>query len=258
VPFFDGVSGPVYYRHWDAASPRAAVVFLHGFGEHTGVYHRFGAALNQADIDLWALDEIGHGLTGGRRGEIESIDALVSNGQRLTDLAAQAGLPLVIAGHSLGAVAAMITTLRHPDRYRAAVLSGATLSMPQWFADLESAGDAFALDLDDLSGDPFYRDSLENDPLAFTEADIVGVLRRALPPAWAEVNGAIGDLRIPVLALNGSEDAVAPVADVAAVAARSAQIRTLVFEGMRHDILNERVHREVAAAITAFVRNATG
>ena len=258
MPFFDGVLGPVYYRHWDAASPTAAVVFLHGFGEHTGVYHRFGAALNQADIDLWALDEIGHGLTGGRRGEIESIDALVSNGQRLTDLAAQSGLPLVIAGHSLGAVAAMITTLRHPGRYRAAVLSGATLTRPQWFVGLESAHDAFALDLDDLSGDPFYRDSLENDPLAFTEADIVGVLRRALPPAWAEINGAIGDLRIPVLALNGSEDAVAPVADVAAVAARSAQIRTLVFEGRRHDILNETVHREVAAAITAFVRSAAG
>lgn len=152
----------------------------------------------------------------------------------------------------------MISTLRHPDRYRAAVLTGAPLSMPQWFAELEGAGDAFALDLDVLSGDPFYRDSLENDPLAFTEADIVDVLRRALPPAWAEVAETIGDLRIPVLALNGSEDAVAPVADVAAVAARSAQIRTVVFEGMKHDILNETVHREVAAAITAFVRSAAG
>ncbi len=36
MPFFDGQAGRVYYRHWAAAQPRAAPVFLHGFGEHTG------------------------------------------------------------------------------------------------------------------------------------------------------------------------------------------------------------------------------
>ena len=45
--------------------PRAVVVFLHGFGEHTGVYHRYGFALNAAGIDLWAVDQFGHGLSPG-------------------------------------------------------------------------------------------------------------------------------------------------------------------------------------------------
>ena len=40
-----------------AAEPRAAVIFLHGFGEHTGLYHRYGFALNAAGIDLWAVDQ---------------------------------------------------------------------------------------------------------------------------------------------------------------------------------------------------------
>jgi hypothetical protein len=57
MPFFDGQAGRVYHRHWAAAQPRAALVFLHGFGEHTGLYHRYGAALNARDIDLWALDD---------------------------------------------------------------------------------------------------------------------------------------------------------------------------------------------------------
>jgi hypothetical protein len=38
MPFIDHAKGKAYYRHWAAAEPRAAVIFLHGFGEHTGVY----------------------------------------------------------------------------------------------------------------------------------------------------------------------------------------------------------------------------
>ncbi len=267
MPFFHGVSGRVYYRHWQAANPRAAVVFLHGFGEHTGVYHRFGAALDAADIDLWALDEIGHGLTEGPRGQIESLQDLVANGQRLTDRAASTGLPLIIAGHSLGAVAATLTALDHQDRYRAAVLTGAPLKEPEWFTDLtqqNGAGDDqaggetvdFALDLDDLSADPFYRDALEHDPLAFTEADVVGVLRRVLPPAWQRIAAELGCLTLPVLVINGELDPIAPATDVAAVAASYPGITATTYPGMKHDILNETVHREVAARIIAFIEEA--
>jgi len=74
VPFFDGSTGRVYFRAWHAAVPRsAAVIFLHGFGEHSGLYHRLGDALTAQGIDLWALDEIGHGLTEGDRAVIRSM-----------------------------------------------------------------------------------------------------------------------------------------------------------------------------------------
>jgi len=35
MPFLDHDGGRVYFRHWAADDPRAAVIFLHGFGEHT-------------------------------------------------------------------------------------------------------------------------------------------------------------------------------------------------------------------------------
>ncbi len=54
MPTFGGVTGRVYYRAWRVPAPRsAAVVFLHGFGEHSGLYHRLGNALNNAGIELW-------------------------------------------------------------------------------------------------------------------------------------------------------------------------------------------------------------
>ncbi|PRC51423.1 lysophospholipase, partial [Mycobacterium sp. ITM-2017-0098] len=32
MPFLQHERGRAYYRHWAAADPKAAVIFLHGFG----------------------------------------------------------------------------------------------------------------------------------------------------------------------------------------------------------------------------------
>jgi len=47
-PFHRSPKGRLLPALWAAPEPRAAVIFLHGFGEHTGVYHRYGFALNAA------------------------------------------------------------------------------------------------------------------------------------------------------------------------------------------------------------------
>lgn len=256
MPYFDGAVGRVYYREWAVTQPVAAVAFLHGFGEHTGVYHRLAGALGARGISLWALDEIGHGLSDGERGRIDSLDDLVANGQKLTDLAAATGLPIVLAGHSLGGVAAALTAVRHPARYAGLVLSGTPLQSPGWMTQLLEApdeiGSDFALDATDLSSDPFYLDQLENDPLAFTEADVLGTLTRSLPPAWDELSTTFADVKLPVLAVHGAEDPIAPVEDAVAWSARiNGCIET--FPGSKHDVLNDTAHAQVAAVIADFV-----
>jgi alpha-beta hydrolase superfamily lysophospholipase len=232
------------------------VVFLHGFGEHSGLYHRLGNTLNSSGIELWALDEIGHGLSDGERAVIRSVDDLVENGRRLTALAeaAEPGSPLVLAGHSLGGVAAAVSALRGSARYDGLVLSGTPLSPLEWLAALGEGGDG-DLDLDpaDLSTDPFYLDELENDPLAFTSAAGAQSLVDVLPPAWAEFEQGFGDVALPILFVHGGDDPIAPVSDARAWSARVPDGRIAEFIGAHHDILNETVHREVAAAITEFV-----
>ena len=119
--------GPAYYRHWAADEPRAAVIFLHGFGEHTGLYHRYGFALNAAGIDLWAVDQFGHGLSPGDRGDFGTIEDSSALADALTELAAdrRPRVPLVAQGHSFGAVVTLFRVLAQPQAYRAAVVSGA-------------------------------------------------------------------------------------------------------------------------------------
>jgi alpha-beta hydrolase superfamily lysophospholipase len=87
MPFIEHPRGRAYYRHWAAAEPHAAVIFLHGFGEHTGLYHRYGFALSAAGIDLWAVDQFGHGLSPGDRGDFGSVEDSSALADSLTELA---------------------------------------------------------------------------------------------------------------------------------------------------------------------------
>jgi alpha-beta hydrolase superfamily lysophospholipase len=260
VPFFEGSEGKVYYRSWLAADSLATIVFLHGFGEHSGLYHRFGAALNAAKIDLWALDEIGHGLTDGARAEISSIDSLVTNARHLALLAEEnrPGRAIVLAGHSLGAAAAAVAAFEQPQRYAGLVLSGAPLSPLDWIAEL--AGDPEAkleLDADDLSSDPFYLDGLENDPLAFTETPGPSALLSTLPPAWELLASDPGRLNLPVLLVHGEDDPIVPVEVPREWSTILPDVTLRVYPGARHDVLNETVHTEVAATIAEFARAVT-
>ncbi|BBX34113.1 hypothetical protein MMAG44476_22257 [Mycolicibacterium mageritense DSM 44476 = CIP 104973] len=251
MPFIEHDRGRAYYRHWPAAEPRAAVIFLHGFGEHTGVYHRYGFALNAAGIDLWAVDQFGHGLSPGTRGDFGTLEDSSALADALTALAATAhpGLPLVAQGHSFGSVVTLFRLLGQPDRYRAGIISGAPLVPIPEMLDPDTS-----LDLDPswLSSDPFYLDALENDPLAFVDAD-GAPLTRELDRAWDRFGAELPGLAVPTLALHGSADVIAPVDAVRAYAEQIEPLQLIEYPHAHHDILNESVHREVAATIVDFI-----
>lgn len=257
MPFLDHDRGRVYYRHWACPQPRAAVVFLHGFGEHTGLYHRYGFALNAAAIDLWAVDQFGHGLSPGDRGDVGSIEDSSALADALTDLADQAnpGLPLIAQGHSFGSVVTLSRLLSVPDRYRAGIISGAPLVPIPELLDTDSS---FDLDPGWLSGDPFYLDALQNDPLAFVNAD-GAPLARALDSAWDRFGTELPMLTVRTLAVHGGADPIAPIGAVRAYAEQIEALQLAEFSGGRHDILNETMHGHVAATIVEFLeRNALG
>ncbi|MDT5398158.1 MAG: hypothetical protein QOK33_1389 [Mycobacterium sp.] len=256
MPFLETDDGRAYYRHWAAEEPRAAVIFLHGFGEHTGLYHRYGFALNSAGLDLWAVDQFGHGLTPGERGDFRSLEASSALGERLTELASaeRPGIPLVAQGHSFGSVVTLFRLLDAPDRYRAGVVSGAPLIPVAGLIDTDST---FELAPSQLSADPFYLDSLENDPLAFVDAD-GGPLTRELDRGWDRFGTELPALAVPTLAVHGSNDPIAPIGALRAYAEQIGPLSLLELEGGGHDILNDVSHREVAAAIVDFIGTQIG
>ncbi|MDP9165952.1 MAG: lysophospholipase [Actinomycetota bacterium] len=251
MPFLDTDAGRAYYRHWAAPEPHAAVIFLHGFGEHTGLYHRYGFALNAAGIDLWAVDQFGHGLTPGERGDFTTLEASIALADRLAELASaeSPGIPLVGQGHSFGAVATLFRLLANPDGYRAGVISGAPL-VP--VPGLVGANSTFEIAPTQLSADPFYLDAIENDPLAFVDAD-GGPLARELDRGWDTFGKTLPTLTVPTLAVHGSNDPIAPVGAVRAYAEQIDALSLVEVPGGGHDILNDVTHRQVAADLVAFI-----
>jgi alpha-beta hydrolase superfamily lysophospholipase len=255
MPFFDTEHGSVYYRHWAAAQPRAAVIFLHGFGEHSGLYHRLGFTLNAAGIDLWAPDQLGHGQTPGPRGDFGSTEISSQLAEELTQIAEreQPGLPFVAAGHSFGAAATALRLLDQPGRYRAGIISAAPLSPNPALTD-----GSLELTPESLSADPFYLDAIVNDPLAFTDAEAGWArLVEELDTAFARFDTDLPGLSTATLAVHGTEDPVIPIDGVRAWAQRLDHLQLTEFPGAKHDLLNETVHQQVAAAIVDFVSEHT-
>ena len=160
-------------------------------------------------------------------------------------------LPLIAQGHSFGSVVTLFRLLDQPDRYRAGVISGAPL-VP--IPELLDADSSFDLEPGWLSADPFYVDSLENDPLAFVDAD-GAPLARELDKAWDRFGADLPKLTVPTLAVHGVNDSIAPVGAVRAYAEQIEPLQITEFAGGRHDILNETMHREVAQTIVEFIED---
>lgn len=124
LTFFSGATGRIHWRHWTVDEPRAGVVFAHGFGQHTGNYHRFASGLAAHGIALWGLDLAGHGLSEGEPGVAGNVADHATDLAGLTAIATDSELPLVLMGHSLGAASALATLPNDASRYAGLVLCG--------------------------------------------------------------------------------------------------------------------------------------
>ena len=147
MPFFDGRTGQVHFRHWPTAggaAPKVSLIFLHGLGQHSGQYHRFASAMTVSGIDVWAIDHTGHGLSEGDPGVGAPLSDLAADAATLADiaLAELPEAPQAVMGHSLGAVTAL-TVLAHRDHeFASAVLCGIPRSAVEQhgWAELSDAG----------------------------------------------------------------------------------------------------------------------
>ena len=256
MPYFEGSRGRIHHEAWlPVATARAAVVLLHGYGEHLGLYDALARRLMAAGYAVHALDCVGHGRSDGERGRIDSWDDYVDDARTLGHIAADRhpGAPVVLVGHSGGALAAYLLAVRHPQLAAAAVLSGGPLRPLDWVA-AEVAGESpEAGDLDPttlLSTHPAYVHALMHDPLCL-QGGFHPATIRAVRATWPEVAAALSDGRpeIPVLVVHGEDDPIVPVPIARDVAAALPQATLRVFPGDLHDVLNEHdrdaVHDEV-------------
>lgn len=256
MPFFDGSLARIHYRVWEIDTPTSVVLFLHGGGEHSGQFGRLAARLNASGVEVWAIDHLGHGLSGGDRGLVSGYEPLTDDAVTLAEIIAdrRPGLPVVLGGFSLGSSIATRVLIRDQAPFAGVFLVGAAL--PNASRALSIADDgALDFDLSWLGVDPDNLESLRKDPL----------VQLSLPvgpapdgePDLNELASAAVQLTVPVLFLNGSEDALTPVFGVAQWSDQLPNSRLVTIDGGRHNVLNDVDYVAAITVIREFVNEVT-
>lgn len=264
----DGIS--IFQQAWlPDGAPIAAVMLIHGLGEHSGRYAHVAAALTDAGIAVHALDHRGHGKSDGKRAFVKSYDEFMAD---LVQFRAQIearhpGLPLFLLGHSMGGNLAVGHALDHQAGIAGLALSGAALQVG---SDLSPAKlkvfrlvAKFApgfrpegLSAEAISRDPAVVAAYRNDPLVFTGKISAG-LGAALIGAMERFPARFGELTLPTLIMHGTDDQLASVDGSRALerAAVNADVTAHYYDGLYHEIFNEPEREQVLADLVTWIRS---
>ena len=251
-----------------AGPSRAVLLLLHGFGDHSGRYAHVAAWAVARGYSLWALDQRGHGHSPGPRGHITRFAQFLADVAALRRrAAAEVPAPQVLLGHSFGGLVVLRYLETAPQGLAAAVVTSPFLALamhaPAWkvaaarvLADLAPGlGMSTGLDTALLSTDAGVGEAARADPLYHG---------RMTPRAWREIlaaqAAAVAEkdrIATPLLMLLADDDRIlSSAASRAFAAALPTPADLIVYEGMYHEILNERERGRVLADLGAWLDRA--
>ncbi|MFD3924915.1 alpha/beta hydrolase [Streptomyces sp. NPDC058614] len=214
---------PSSWNEPEGLAARGTLIVLAGRGEHGGVYERFGRLLA---FDAYRVRALGDPTT----------DPSVP--EQAAKLLADESLPgpKVLVGSDSGARYAAHLAAEQTPGIDALILAGlptGSWESGSWEAEVEAR-----------TACPTHQGRLTNDP---------EFRRGAL-----DVTAALPELRldlvgVPVLALHGTDDRVSPLDQALSAYTGHPGVRTVTFNGGRHDVLNDALHRTAAATVVLFL-----
>jgi alpha-beta hydrolase superfamily lysophospholipase len=267
---------------WEpSAAPVAAVLLVHGMGEHIRRYDETARALTADGFVVAGYDHRGHGLSvlpGREPGDLGTAGwaALVSDVGEVIDMVRgeHPELPLVMIAHSMGSFAAQQYLLEHSDDVDAVILSGtAALDALEPALDVDTELDlsmfnaAFAparTEFDWLSRDQQIVDEYVADPLCGFGIDAEAT-RAMFSGARGLADPALVRMMrrdLPILIAVGEQDPVGgggALVDLLAAHYRAAgltDVTVRVYAGARHEILNETNRTQVRNEFVAWMMQA--
>jgi pimeloyl-ACP methyl ester carboxylesterase len=213
--------GAISTANWnepDGLKPRGTVFVVASGGEPPQVYARLGARL-AADAYRVVVISSDDALDAGTQ---DAIAALVD--------AEDAISPRILVGSDVGALAVRALAGQGRAHPAAVVLAG--------YPTRPAAASEWQDEIEARTACPTHRGVLS------THAEPVHRDRAATVDAALDV---------PILAVHGSADTIAPLDEALEQYCNAGAQRVVVVDGGRHDILNDLTHRSVAATIVVFL-----
>jgi len=251
-------AGLAGFRWSGSAKPKAVIQLAHGAGEHAMRYFGPLAPIVEAGYIVYAADHRGHGMTSGMTslgdfgpgGAPAAVDDMAVLARLIRGR--EAGLPLVLFGHSMGAMFSQAWLLQHSALIDALVLSGTAGPAPIRPESLNEGLKPQRTPYDWLSRDNAEVDKYIADPFCGirfkpeSQASFMTLRERRMDPeALAKVKSGL-----PVYIFVGDADPInarlerlTPLID--AYKAAGLEVTLKVYPGGRHEMLNETNRAEV-------------
>ena len=252
---FKGVrNANIYYQAWlPDGDVKAVLLVVHGLGEHCGRYMNHVDRFVPLGYAVYGLDHLGHGKSGGEREVIDRFtdftDTLKIYYQMVKGW--QAGKPIFILGHSMGALITLFHLLDHQSDFKGAIISAPpikagesitplTITMAKIMSSIAPKTGVLALDASTISRDPAVVKVYADDPLVFhgktparLGAEMLGAMNR--------VNAETDKITLPFIVIQGSEDKLVDAGGAQMLYDKAgSKDKTLkLYEGQYHEVHNE-------------------
>jgi len=244
---------------------RAIVFVVHGHGEHSGRYTHVAQSFTEAGFACYGIDHRGHGKSAGDRAYIPDMELAVADLRLLYDKITPQypDKPVLIFGHSMGTLISLLFTLRYQSDVTALVLTGVAITGEESQPALLVSSLMFVASLMPkltlsppssatvLSTDPDIIGQWENDPLNWHGMWRLGT-SKAMILAGRTLRERIQELTLPLLVMHGGADELTPSSGATLIEqqAKSADITVKIYDGLRHELVNEVGKEDIIQDIT--------
>lgn len=258
--------------HWQPAGPGwAALLLVHGLGEHAGRYDHVARRMAVAGIDVHGYDHRGFGASSGPRAYVRRWSVLHDDLQARLEAvrAGSDGLPVVLYGHSLGGLIVLGYVLAQGGRPLPDLMVLTSPGLDSTIAGWKRAAAPVlgriaprlripnGFNPGDLSRDPAVDARLADDPLALTSSTTrLGAAGFAEQARVRSLIAAGTPIPVPTYVVHGSADPIVPVDASAPLVQGRTNVTRRVYPGLRHETHNEPEGPSVVDDTIAWVRTA--
>lgn len=248
----------IFYREWTSNTEenkkRAIVLMTHGFGSHSGRFKVIADHFTKHGYIMASNDDVGHGMSEGRRGYVKTFHHYVDDIVQLAELKKKESpnLPIFLLGHSMGGLVAVITALFHPNVFNGIISSSAPLTVnkrivtPSKYALVKISAKLLPylvvakFDNTRISKDPNVVKGITDDDLCYRGGMTAGWCY-AIYDAMIHAIENLKQIKVPLLAIHGGDDFICETqGSKILIEGISSPDRTLkIYDGAYHDIFFE-------------------
>ena len=268
--WFEGRGGiRLFCRHTvPAVEPRAAVICLHGLGDHSGLYPMVTETLVPRGLAVAAPALRGNGRSPGQRGYIDTWPDLRDDLDHLVSRERRDGRPLFLLGNSLGGLVVLEYALHHPGGLAGVIAVAPPLGPLAVPAPLLMLGRVLSrvwprfsletgMDLSGLARDPAIAQRVLADPLFHRRG--TARLSTEVSAAMARVQAGAARFPVPVLILHGGADRMVPPDGSGRFAAAAGpRARLIEYPEGDHALLADQGGDQVLADLTSWLEGRLG